>query len=176
MGHTSYGNGKNITSMDPIRSSLGGGAVASIVLLVVLRIADAVLSGMNLFVFATFMSLCEFGGQPYCELGSPMAAFLTYFWFGVLFVVAWPLIFGAITWGLPGESGILHGLVFGVVLWSGYVVVLLFDVRLMGETVAENLPMLLVTLGAYVVYGLVLGGVYDYLAEHRTFLTQEAVA
>lgn len=43
-----------------------------------------------------------------------------------------------------------------------------------GETVAENLLLLLIMLLAYLVYRLTLGGVYDYLAEHRIFLSSEA--
>lgn len=159
--------------MGPVRSSLGGGIIAAFTLLVFLLVADFLLAGTRVFV--TFTSLCAIRGPPYCELGSPTAAVLTYLWFGLLFAVAWPLLFAAITWGLPGESGLSHGVVFGLVLWSGYVVVVLLEVG-RGEPLAENLPVLVVTLLAYVVYGSVLGGGYDYLAGHRTFLGEEQTA
>nr|WP_217353085.1 DUF6789 family protein [Haloprofundus sp. MHR1] len=85
--------------------------------------------------------------------------------------MAWPLLFGGFTWGLPGESGVAHGAVFGLILWSGYVVGALLGVFVGTETVAEDLPLLAVTLVSYLIYGLVLGGGYDYLADHRTFLS-----
>jgi len=49
--------------MDPVRSSLQGGSVATITLLVILVIADVLLAGTNLFVFATFTTLCAVGGH-----------------------------------------------------------------------------------------------------------------
>ncbi|MBX0297362.1 DUF6789 family protein [Haloarcula nitratireducens] len=158
--------------MDPVRSSLGGGVAATLALLVFLLVADLFLAGTNLFVVATFTSLCAVGGPPYCELGSLTATLLTFIWFGLLFAVAWPLLFAGFTWGLPGETGLAHGAVFGLFLWAGYVVVSLLNVLVGYTTILEDLPLLIVTLLAYLVYGLVLGGVYDYLAEHRTFLSE----
>ena len=158
--------------MEPVRSSLGGGIAATITLLIFLLIADFFLAGVDIFVFATFTSLCAVGGPPYCELGSSTATLLTFVWFSLLYAVAWPLLFAGFTWGLPGETGLAHGAVFGLILWTGYVVVVLYGIGLGGQTVGENLPMLVVTLLAYLVYGLVLGGGYDYLAEHRTFLSE----
>lgn len=160
--------------MDPTRSSIVGGAAAAAVLTIFLLVADLLLSGTNLFVFATFLSLCATGGSPYCVLGTPMAAAATFLWFLALFVVAWPLLFAGFTWGLPGESGLGHGAVFGLILWAGYVVVVLYGIALLGETFAEDLPYLLITLLAYLVYGLVLGGVYGYVPEHRTFLSRRS--
>jgi len=155
--------------MNSVRSGLGGGVAATLVLLVFLLVADFLLAGSNLFVFATFTSLCAVGGPPYCELGSLTATLLTFIWFGLLFAVAWPLLFAGFTWGLPGESGLAHGAVFGLILWSGYLVGDLLDIFLGRETIVGDLPLLVVTLLAYLVYGLVLGGGYDYLVGHRTF-------
>lgn len=157
--------------MDPVKSSLGGGIVATVTLTVILLLADFVLAGTNLFIFATFTSLCAVGGQPYCEVTSPMAAVLTFGWYLVLYAFAWPLFFGGLTWGLPGESGLVHGALFGLVVWLGFGVFVLYAGRGSGTTLSESLPILGVTLVAFLVYGLVLGGVYDRLAEHRTFLT-----
>lgn len=109
--------------MDVTRSSLGAGVAATATLLLSLVVLDWVFAGTSPVLFATFTGLCAVGGPPYCELGSPTAALLTYVWFALLFAVAWPLLFGGFTWGLPGESGLLHGLLFGVVLWTGYAVV-----------------------------------------------------
>lgn len=48
-------------TVDPVRSSLGGGIAATIVLLLFLLAADVVLGGTDLFVYATFTSLCSVG-------------------------------------------------------------------------------------------------------------------
>ncbi|MBX0295955.1 DUF6789 family protein [Haloarcula nitratireducens] len=160
--------------MEPVRSSLGGGVAATVALGIILSIADALLGGTSLFVLATFTSLCSIGGPPYCELGTPQATLLTLVVLVGLFTLAWPLFFAGFTWGLPGESGIVHGLVFGLVVWSGYAVVLWIGVWLGWETLAAGGPIAAVLLLAYAVYGVVLGGVYDYLAEHRTLLVTES--
>ena len=159
--------------MDPVKSSIGGGVVATAVLTVSLLLADIVLSETSLFVFATFTSLCAVGGEPYCTVGSPAAAALTYFWFSLLFVFAWPLLFGGFTWGLPGESGLTHGVVFGLVLWAGYALTVFLEIGLGRETFAGTVPVVVLTLGAYLVYGSVLGTAYDRLAGHRTFLSED---
>ena len=162
--------------MDPVRSSLAGGIAATIARLIFLLITDFLLAGVDIFVFATFTSLCAVGGPPYCELGSSTATLLTILWFFLLYAVAWPLLFAGFTWGLPGETGLAHGVVFGLLLWAGYVAVVLANVGLGGQTVGQNLPMLLVTFVAYLLYGLVLGGGYDRLAHHRTFLSSDRSA
>jgi len=159
--------------MDPVRSSLGGGIAAAAALTAFLLVADSLLSGTSLFVFATFSSLCAVGGEPYCALGSPAATALTYAWFGLLFVIAWPLLFGGFTWGLVGDSGLTHGVVFGLLLWIGYAIATLTEIGLGRETFAATVPLVAVTLAAYLLYGAVLGGVYDRLADHRTFLSEE---
>nr|WP_254522449.1 DUF6789 family protein [Natrinema caseinilyticum] len=96
-----------------------------------------------------------------------MAAALRFVTYGGLFALAWPLLFGGFTWAVPGDSGAAHGAVFGVVLWTGYVVVPIGSEGA-GRTVAETLSLSVITLAAYLVYRLVLGVVYDYLAAHRT--------
>lgn len=159
--------------MGPIRSSLGGGIAATFILLVLLLIIDVLLPGTH--AIATFTGLCAIIGPPYCELGSPTATFMTYFWFGLLFAVAWPLVFGAVTWGLPGKSGLSHGVVFGLILWLGYAAGVLFEIGVGDQTFAESLPVLVVTLFVYLIYGIVLGGGYDYLAGHRTFLSEDPI-
>ncbi|WP_440008682.1 DUF6789 family protein [Halomicrococcus sp. SG-WS-1] len=156
--------------MEPVRSSLGGGVVATAVLTILLLIGDLLLGGYDLLVFATVENLCAIG-PPVCLAESSTATLLTYFMYVLLFVVAWPLFFAGFTWGLPGESGIIHGLVFSLVLWLGYATAIIYGVEFSEQTPAEAYPLLLATLIAYLGYGFVLGGVYDRLAEHRTFLT-----
>jgi hypothetical protein len=162
-----------LVAMDPIRSSLGGGVVATISVVLFLLGADFLLGGTHLFVFATFTGPCAGGGPPYCDLGSVSALVLTSIVFLSLYVVAWPLVFGGFTWGLPGESGIVHGLVFGLVLWSGFAAVAWINIWRGWESFSTEFALVLAMLMAYLIYGCVLGIVYDRLAEHRTFLSQE---
>lgn len=160
--------------MEPVRSGLGGGVAATTALTVFLLVADVLVGGRNLFVLATYTGLCLAGGPPYCTPASTTALALTYVWFLVLYVVAWPLIFTALTWGLPGESGIVHGGLFGAILWVTYVFVVAFTAGLVDEALVDQIPTIAVTLVAYLVYGLVLGSVYDYLADHRTFMSADS--
>ncbi|MFC6973917.1 DUF6789 family protein [Halomicroarcula sp. GCM10025709] len=160
--------------MDPVRSGLAGGAAATGVLLLFLLTVDLALGGTNLFVLTTFASLCTIGGPPYCQLGSVTATLLTGIVFLSLFVVAWPLLFTGFTWGLPGESGAVHGVMFGAVIWLGYAATVWIAVFRGWEELSATLPILAAMLLAYLVYGLVLGGVYDRLAAHRTLMSTEA--
>ncbi|MEF8913096.1 DUF6789 family protein [Natronomonas sp.] len=159
--------------MDPVRSSIGGGLVATIAVVVFLVGADFLLQGSQIFVFATFTGPCAVGGPPYCELGSTAAILLTGIVFLALYVVAWPLFFAGFTWGLPGESGTVHGLVFGLILWSGFVVVASVTVLRGWQSFSAEFPLVVAMLLAYLVYGGILGRVYDSLAEHRTLMSQE---
>ena len=160
--------------MDPVRSSLSSGFAATVVLLVLLLVADLLLRGPDLFVFSTFMRSCAVASGPNCGLASSTATLLTFVWFFLLFAIAWPLLFAGFTWGLPGESGLTHGVVFAAILWLGYAVSVFYAIGMEGRTVGESIPFLAVTFVAYAVYGLVLGGGYDYLAAHRTLLSEEA--
>lgn len=160
--------------MGPVRSGIGGGVAATVVLTIVLLGADVLLRGSDLFVFFTFTSFCAIGGPPYCAGGTPAAAALRFVSYGGLFALAWPLLFGGFTWAIPGDTGTAHGAVFGFVLWTGYVVVL-YGSDIPERTDTETLSLSVITLVAYLVYGLVLGIVYDYLASHRTVFGGGAV-
>jgi hypothetical protein len=156
--------------MDPVRASIGGGVAATAVLTVFLLGIDVLVGRPGLFVFTTFTSLCAIGGPPYCDLGSIASVLLTFVTFVALFAVAWPLLYGGFTWALPGESGLVHGTVFGLILWLGYAVGILVALDA-GGIVGADLLMLQSTLLGYLGYGLVLGGTYDRLAGHRTFMS-----
>jgi len=154
--------------MDPVRSSLSGGVVAAVVLTVVLAVADLV-TGTDVFALAAFTTPCALVGPPYCSATSATATVLTAVWFLALFAFAWPLLFAGFTWGLPGESGVSHGAIFGLILATGYLARGL-------STYGPGLWTVAVVVLAYAVYGLVLGTVYDRLAAHRTLLETEATA
>lgn len=158
--------------MDPARSGIGGGIVATIVLFIFLSLTDLLIGGSDPFVFATFLDVCRVWG-PGCAPGSALATYISEFWFFLVFAIGWSLLFAGFTWGLPGESGFTHGLVFGLILWSGYAIGAIYNIGLGGQTVSAEVPLLIVTLAGYLLYGLVLGGTYDYLAGHRTFMSQE---
>jgi len=154
--------------MDPVRSSLSGGAVATAVLAAFLVGVDLVAS-TDVFALAAFTTPCALVGPPYCSTASASATALTAVWFLALFALAWPLLFAGFTWGLPGESGATHGAVFGLILAAGYLVRGL-------STYGPEITVVVLVVLAYVVYGLVLGSVYDRLAAHRTLLETTATA
>ncbi|AQL42814.1 hypothetical protein BV210_08860 [Halorientalis sp. IM1011] len=159
--------------MEPVKSSLGGGVVATAALLLFLLGADTLLGGTELHLFATFALPCAVGGPPFCAVESPGALAVTFLLLFALFGLAWPLLFGGFTWGLPGESGAVHGGLFGLILWIGYTATILFGVAPGGRLDLLKLELLGLTFLAYLVYGVVLGSVYDRLAGHRTFLSPE---
>ena len=154
--------------MDPVRSSLSGGAVATTVLAVFLLGVDLV-AGADVFAFAAFTTPCALVGPPYCSATGTTAGVVTAVWFLALFALAWPLLFAGFTWGLPGESGAAHGAVFGLILAAGYLA------RGLSTYGPETVVVVLIVL-AYGVYGVVLGSVYDRLAAHRTLLETTATA
>lgn len=156
--------------MDPVRSSLSGGVVATLALAAFLFVGSRLFPGTGYFRFVTFTGPCELGGFPYCTPGTATATAIAAFWFAALFVIAWPLFFAGFTWGLPGESGVVHGALFGLILWTGYFVTVSYGIEVSGGTLGQNLPLVAVGILAYLVYGVVLGGVYDHLAGHRTLL------
>ena len=159
--------------MEPVRSSLVGGVVATITVAALLFVVDLLLGGTDTIVLATFSSACLVGGPPFCEVGSTTATVVNLVVFAALFAVAWPLLFAGFTWGLPGESGIAHGAVFGLVLWTGYLVVVWATIARGWEPVTTELPTLAILAAGYLLYGVILGGTYDYFAEHRTLLVLE---
>lgn len=156
--------------MDPVRSSIGAGAIASVVVTVILFVAEFLLPETSVFTFSTLRSLCVIGGPPYCAPGDVGAIVLTGLVYLALFVFAWPLLFAGFTWGLPGESGTLHGGVYGVFLWAGYLVAVIYGAEFGGGRVVDQVPLVSAALVAYLIYGLVLGTAYDYFAAHRTLL------
>ncbi|WP_336036300.1 DUF6789 family protein [Halobacterium yunchengense] len=156
--------------MDPLRSTFVAGVAATGAFVVALVVTGVVVGGTRLFVFSTIAGLCAIGGPPYCALNSPAAVALTALAFLALFVVAWPLVFAAWTWALPGESGVAHGVTFTLVLWAGYAVTVVYGVSFGSGSLAGNAGLLAAALVSYLVYGAVLGGTYDYVAAHRTLM------
>jgi len=148
--------------MEPVRGSLSGGAVATVVLAAFLVGVDLV-AATDTFAFAAFTTPCALVGPPYCSATSAAGAVLTAVWFLALFALAWPFLFAGFTWGLPGESGTAHGGISGLILAAGYLARGL-------STSGPGATVVVLMVVAYVVYGMVLGTVSDRLAAHRTLL------
>jgi len=159
--------------MDPIRSSLLGGVVAATLVGTVLLVFDAVAGGTSPFALTTFSSACLLGGEPFCAATTATATLINVVVYLALFAIAWPLLFAGFTWGLPGDSGVVHGAVFGAVLWSGYAAVAIGTAARGWTPLSGQLPLLSGMAVAYLLYGVVLGGIYDNLAAHRTLLSGE---
>ncbi len=136
-------------SMRDIVSALVSGVVGTAVIVVLLYLGDA-LTG---FTLDPFGPLSRFVG----ESSGPLVGFLL---FAAIGVFAWPFLFLTLVEYLPGDADVVRGLLFGVVLWIGFVVA--FAPAL---GVASLLLYLVVTLVAHLAYGLVLGGVYQRFAE-----------
>ena len=155
--------------MEPVRSSLSGGVVATAVLTAVLAGIEYLFAGADVFALTAFTAPCALVGAPYCSATGSTATALTAVWFLALFALAWPLLFAGFTWGIPGESGAVHGAIFGLVLFAGYLARGL-------STMGPGLTVVVLFGFAYLVYGTVLGTVYDRLAAHRTLLETAEMA
>jgi len=157
--------------MGHIRSALGGGALATVVLTVVLFGIEAVFGYRLVPLFANFCTISPVG---FCAPGSLAGTVVTWSAFAVWFVALWPLIFAAFTWWMPGKSGSVHGALFAVALWGGYVGIVTAQlIQTAGDQSGTEPPLLVATLFAYLCYGVVLGVGYDYFAEHRTLFIED---
>jgi len=152
-----------------MKSSLASGVVASAVLAVVVAVADALAGGVP---FPFLSTLCVLYGEGTCVSGDVLSAVLPIALVAFLFLLVWPVVFAALTWGLPGESGVTHGALFGAALWLGYAGAVGARTYWWDEPASAYLATLAVTLVGYLAYGLALGAGYDYLAAHRTLFDE----
>lgn len=88
--------------------------------------------------------------------------FLVFFGHGMFI---WPLLLASIGRYLPGDRFALKGLPFGVVLWSGFVVVFYS-----GQSGLALVVYLALSLLAHLGYGFALGSVFDYFSSEERFL------
>lgn len=136
--------------MRDIVSALVSGVVGTAVVVVTLYVGDA-LTG---FALDPFGPLSRFVGEE----SDPVVGFLL---FAAIGVFAWPFLFLTLVEYLPGGPDVLSGLLFGVVLWVGFVVAFAPAIGPVSLVVY-----LFVTLVAHLAYGFVLGEVYQRFAEH----------
>lgn len=114
--------------MDPSRSSLAAGILATGALALSLLAIDVLVAAENPFVFATFAGLCAVGGEPYCSPDTLAAAPLRSSGSYCCSRLPGRCCSAVSPGGLPGRSGAVHGLVYGLVLWTGYLAVVAFGV------------------------------------------------
>jgi hypothetical protein len=135
--------------MDDNLSAVTAGFAGTTVMTALLLAADA-LSPLDL--------------QPFEAVASAVGirdVALGFLVFVVLGTVAWSFCFITIGQFLPGERDAVRGMVFSVVLWTGYVTAFSSGVP------APDLPAYAAfTLLVHLAYGLTLGGVYARLGDH----------
>lgn len=119
---------------------LAGGVVGTALMTLVLFVVTAL--GPELPVFET---LADFTGVP----GNVLLGFLLFFAAGS---VAWPLMFVTVGVYLPGRTRPRQGVLFGAVLWVGFV--LAFSGRYRG---LDLLVFLGFSVSTHLVYGYLLG-------------------
>lgn len=140
---------------DELRAALGavaGGIVGTTVMTGVLLAVNAVYAP-EISVFATLADLAGVGAD---NVALGMAMFLGA---GAL---AWPLTFATLGAYLPGKTRAQQGIVFALVLWTGFVVA--FGTHYSGTDLVVFVVTSIVT---HVAYGYLLGFVAGRLTGHR---------
>lgn len=136
--------------MDDNVSALSAGFAGTAVMTGLLVGANA----LTPFAIQPFESVASFVGLQDVALG-----FLV---FVLLGTVAWSFVFITIGQYLPGEHDAVRGMVFSVVLWTG------FMTAFSGSVAAADLPVYAAfTLFVHLAYGFTLGAVYDRIADHE---------
>lgn len=107
------------------------------------------------FEFEAFASLTQPIGLD--AVGPPVT--IGYLIFLANGMVPWPLLFASIKEYLPGGRDPVRGVVFGTILWTGFVFAFF-----RGFTGTTLVVYLVLTLVAHWVYGFSLGRVFEYLA------------
>lgn len=138
---------------DELRAAMGavaGGVVGTTVMTGVLLAVNAVYAP-EISVFVTLAELAGVGGDVALGLGMFVGA-------GVL---AWPLTFATLGVYLPGRTRARQGIVFALVLWTGFVVA--FGTRYAGVDLAV---FVVTSVATHVAYGYLLGYVTGRLTGH----------
>jgi len=136
--------------MDDNVSAVSAGFTGTAVMTALLVAADAVTA----FDVRPFERIAAFVGIQNLALG-----FLV---FVLLGTVAWSFLFITIGQYLPGERDAVRGMVFSVVLWTGFVT------AFSGGVASADLPIYAAfTLFVHLAYGFTLGSVYQRLADHN---------
>ena len=140
---------------DELRAAMGavaGGIVGTTVMTGVLLAVNAIYAP-EISVFATLAELAGVGAN---NVALGMAMFLGA---GAL---AWPLTFATLGAYLPGRTRAQQGIVFSLVLWTGFVVA--FGTMYSGVDLAV---FVVTSVATHVAYGYLLGFVAGRLTGHR---------
>lgn len=136
--------------MDDNVSAISAGFTGTAVMTALLVAADAITA----FDIRPFEAVASFVGIQDVALG--------FFVFVLLGTVAWSFVFITLGQYLPGEHDAVRGMVFSVVLWTGFVT------AFSGNVAAGDLPLYAAfTLLVHIAYGVTLGAVYARLADHN---------
>lgn len=141
-----------------------GGLVGTAVTIGVLVVAASI----DVFDLASFQFLATLvGGDVLLPGRTTTVGFLVFLAHGMFI---WPLFFASIGRYIPGDRFALKGLLFGTLMWTGFVVV--FYQGYAGLALAGYLVL---TLLAHLGYGFTLGAVFDYFSsdEGRLLLRPE---
>ena len=135
------------------------GIVAGLVATIVISVLMVLKGMMGLGDFNAIETNAELV-MKYAGTGGPVAGWVLHF---VIGAVVWGLLYVALKDKLPGDGGLVRGLVFGVIAWLLMMVVWS---PLAGEGVF-GLPMMALgmTLMLHLVYGVVLGLVEEKLGN-----------
>lgn len=128
-----------------------GGLVGTAAMTVVLLIAES-LGAFSRESFAQLAGMVGFDGG----LSAVLLGYLIFLAGGM---VPWPLLFASLKEYLPGGRDPMKGVVFGTILWTGFVLAFYADYTGLTLVLYAGL-----TLVAHWVYGFALGAVFDYLA------------
>lgn len=108
------------------------------------------------FERASFATVGELIGLE--ALGPPvLVGYLVFMAHGM---VTWPLLFASVKQYLPGDVDGISGMVFGTVLWTGFV-----PAFYEGYTGTPLVAFLALSLAGHWAYGFALGTVFDYLTD-----------
>jgi hypothetical protein len=141
---------------DGVIGAVGG--FAGTALLTVVLLVAATLGGFDVSSFATTARLVGAGAL----FGDRLLVPVGYFIFLGGGMTTWPLLFASLGEYLPGRNYAERGLVYGGVLWTGFVLAFYADYT--GLSLAVYV---LATLVGHLGFGFALGSVFDYLGTRE---------
>lgn len=141
--------------MDDDASAMVAGFVATVVIIVLLILADMIV-GVSIRPFVTLSNFIGLADHQWVGV-------LVFFGGGT---VLWPFMFITVGRFLPGRTDAIRGMVFSAILWTGFV----FLFASGGGGPEDLAAYAILTLIAHLAYGFTLGVLFDYLGDHTVEL------